>query len=127
MKEVGNWHIVESNDYEANKKSVMECYHQAWLDIYGVDIEMDCNNFHHVIQKRDVKRGSPFQREFAQIGYTKETINRKSNIIPMLEGELLQELAQTPENHKAIHHKIDEIEHYTGVIYKKKHKKRSRR
>ena len=85
--------------YHANKERV--------FTIYGVDPKDPNYNCHHIIFKRDAKKGRIFEGM---------DINAKANLIPLPKPV-----------HSELHAKVDKMEGYNTTKKKKKKKKKRRR
>ena len=87
-----------------SKESIKANYQRVY-EIYGIDPNDKRYNIHHIVFKRDVKKG--LMKDF--------DVNQRSNLIPLKK-----------EIHNSLHKRVDEMEHYHHNDMPKRRKKRRR-
>jgi len=87
-----------------SKESIKANYKRVY-EIYGIDPKDKRYNIHHIVFKRDCKKG--LMKNFE--------VNKISNLIPLRRGE-----------HAELHRRVDLMEHFSGGTPKKNRKRRRR-
>ena len=87
-----------------SKESLKKSYARVY-EIYGIEPNDRRYNIHHIVFKRDCKKG--LMKDF--------DVNKISNLIPLRK-----------EQHASLHKRVDLVEHYHHDTNKKKKRRRRR-